>query len=855
MKTKTSFLYLLSLVFYLFIGPLPLALSQIPQGFNYQAIARDGSGNILANTSLSVMFYIQSAETGGTIHWKELHKPVITNNFGLFSLIVGNGERQEESKETSFVNIDWNVAPKYLMTEILYSGSWKTFGASLIQSVPYALTAGNLAGPVQKLDIAGTTASNDESLFEVKNKNGQTVFAVYNEGVRVYVSDGEKGIKGGFAVGGFGTDKAESQKYLVVSKDSVRIYLDVNPATKPAKGGFAVGGYDITKAGTEEYLHVTRDSTRVYVKEPQKGIKGGFAVGGFDATKAGTGNYLDLTPQNYFIGHQAGKNITTGLYNNFLGFEAGYSNTGGGNNSFVGYKAGRANMTGSANTFIGNSAGTGNLTGAQNTFVGTSSGNNFTNGMGNVFMGVQAGANFLNGSYNIFIGNAAGYGYQFPVGTTGGQNNLAVGTGAGFRLTTGENNIFLGNQSGLTNSTGFDNTFLGFQSGYTNSSGNSNVFIGKGAGYSNTTGYQNVFIGEASGSNNITGTQNTFIGLESGSGNTTGSANVFVGWNAGLLNTEGANNAFFGLGAGYNNTTAYYNTFMGFSSGLANKTGTSNTYLGSNAGRSNMAGSYNVVIGESSAYSASSGSGNTIIGSEAGYNLTSGNSNIFLGNSAGYNETSVSNRLYIENSAAGYSGSLIYGEFDNDYLRFNAAVDVYGRLHFPAGGAVLWVANTEALWFNGTYYSWGFGGTYNYFAKPVIIGNAGNPGSYMLYVAGSAWTTGTWGSSDIRWKKNISGLGDELSRIVNLNPVKYEWRKDEFPEIKFDSGDQIGLIAQEVEKVFPELVKTDANGFKAVAYDKLSVILVKGMKEQQQQIDELKQIILEMREEIASLSR
>ncbi|MCU0461718.1 MAG: tail fiber domain-containing protein [Bacteroidales bacterium] len=851
MKSKLVLLLLLS-PFSFLLSP---CLAQIPQGFNYQAIARDGSGNVLDKNTFEVMFSIQSLPTGGTIFWKELHSSVPTNSFGLFSVVVGHGTRQEESKEASFGQIDWTVTPKYLKTEIYYAGSWKDLGTSQLQSVPYSLTAGNLAGTVEKLGITGTTSLNDEALFEVKNKNGNTVFAVYNEGVRVYVSDGNKGLKGGFAVGGFGTDKAESQKYLVVSKDSVRIYLDTNPATKPARGGFAVGGYDLTKAVPEEYLRVTRDSTRVYVKEPQKGLKGGFAVGGFDATKASTGNYLNLTPQNYFIGHQAGKNNNTGIYNNFLGFEAGFENTDGGNNSFVGYKAGRANLTGSANTFLGNSAGTGNLTGSQNTFIGTSSGIGFTAGTGNIFMGVSAGAGFLNGSFNIFIGNGAGYGFLFPLGTTGGQNNVAVGTGAGFRLNSGYNNLFLGNLAGYANTVGFDNVFLGFKAGYINTEGYANVFIGRSAGYNNSTGYQNVFIGDNSGNKNTSGSQNTFVGLQAGSSNTIGGANAFVGWNAGLLNTEGSNNAFFGLGAGYNNTTAYYNTFIGFSSGLANKTGASNTYLGSNAGRSNMSGSYNVVIGESSAYSASSGSGNTIIGSEAGYNLTSGNNNIFLGNGAGYNETSISNRLYIENSAAGYSGSLIYGEFDNDYLRFNAAVDMYGRLHFPAGGAVLWVANTEALWFNGTYYSWGFGGTYNYFAKPVIIGNPGNPGSYMLYVAGNAWTTGTWGSSDIRWKKNISVLGDELSRIVNLNPVKYEWRKDEFPEIKFDSGDQIGLIAQDVEKIFPELIKTDANGYKAVAYDKLSVILVKGMKEQQKQIDELKQIILEIREEIASSLR
>ena len=87
----------------------------------------------------------------------------------------------------------------------------------------------------------------DEALFEVKNKSGQTVFAVYNEGVRVYVDDGAaKGSKGGFAIGGFGTEKGVSQQYFIVNPDLIRMYVDDNPA-KGAKGGFALGGFSASK--------------------------------------------------------------------------------------------------------------------------------------------------------------------------------------------------------------------------------------------------------------------------------------------------------------------------------------------------------------------------------------------------------------------------------------------------------------------------------------------------------------------------------------------------------------------------------------------------------------------------------
>jgi len=63
-----------------------------------------------------------------------------------------------------------------------------------------------------------------------------------------------------------------------------------------------------------------------------------------------------------------------------------------------------------------------------------------------------------------------------------------------------------------------------------------------------------------------------------------------------------------------------------------------------------------------------------------------------------------------------------------------------------------------------------------------------------------------------------------LTNYFNLNGVNYEWRKTEFPEINFDSGQQIGLIAQDVEKIFPALVRTDNNGYKSCFHMKSSLL-------------------------------
>jgi hypothetical protein len=76
--------------------------------------------------------------------------------------------------------------------------------------------------------------------------------------------------------------------------------------------------------------------------------------------------------------------------------------------------------------------------------------------------------------------------------------------------------------------------------------------------------------------------------------------------------------------------------------------------------------------------------------------------------------------------------------------------------------------------------------------------------------------------------------------------VSFNWRKEEFPEMNFGDGRQIGFIAQEVEEVLPEVVHTDSEGYKSVEYSKVVSVLVEAIKEQQKEIDELKQAKTEL---------
>lgn len=84
-------------------------------------------------------------------------------------------------------------------------------------------------------------------------------------------------------------------------------------------------------------------------------------------------------------------------------------------------------------------------------------------------------------------------------------------------------------------------------------------------------------------------------------------------------------------------------------------------------------------------------------------------------------------------------------------------------------------------------------------------------------------------------------LYNTLSKIQQLRGVSYYWRTNEFPDRDFNTSKQIGVIAQEVENIFPELVKTDNEGYKSMDYMSLTAVLLEAIKEQQAQIEQLKE--------------
>ncbi len=108
-------------------------------------------------------------------------------------------------------------------------------------------------------------------------------------------------------------------------------------------------------------------------------------------------------------------------------------------------------------------------------------------------------------------------------------------------------------------------------------------------------------------------------------------------------------------------------------------------------------------------------------------------------------------------------------------------------------------------------------------------------------------------ASDLRYKKNIKPFSTLLNNFVRLNPVNFDWKSEEFPNKGFGNEQSYGFIAQEVEQIFPELVKTDENGFKAVNYTKLNIMSIQAIKELKAENDELRSILTELLSEVKEL--
>lgn len=133
------------------------------------------------------------------------------------------------------------------------------------------------------------------------------------------------------------------------------------------------------------------------------------------------------------------------------------------------------------------------------------------------------------------------------------------------------------------------------------------------------------------------------------------------------------------------------------------------------------------------------------------------------------------------------------------------------------------------------------------------------PTTYTLEVAGTIWANGstivagstTW--SDARFKKNITPIENPITLVKGLKGVYYDWDYSAYPDRKFSKGHQIGFIAQDIEKILPEVVLKGEDGFLSVDYGKVTPLLLEAIKEQQTIIESQENRINELQGQIQQL--
>ena len=303
------------------------------------------------------------------------------------------------------------------------------------------------------------------------------------------------------------------------------------------------------------------------------------------------------------------------------------------------------------------------------------------------------------------------------------------------------------------------------------------------AGDSNTTGTRNSFFGRSAGDANITGHDNAFFGYQAGL-NSTASSNSFFGMNAGRSTTDCFDNSFFGRSAGEANTTGDDNSFFGRSAGIANTTGNNNSFFGSLAGGANSDGNSNSFFGTEAGAFNTTGDGNAFFGWHAGVSNTTGSNNTYIGFNAG-GEPGITNATAIGANAHAFQSNQIYIGTPNNI------VFVLGNL---LAGEL----------------------------RVTTLGSAG-----LTAVCRNALNEIATCSSSLRYKTNVAPFNSGLSLVNRLRPITFDWKEGGMHDL--------GLGAEDVAAIEPLLATYNKDGqVEGVKYDRIGVVLLNAVKEQQQ---------------------
>ena len=387
--------------------------------------------------------------------------------------------------------------------------------------------------------------------------------------------------------------------------------------------------------------------------------------------------------------------------------------------------------------------------------------------------------------------------------------NTAEGQAALLNLTTGAFNTAVGYLALESDTTGSLNTAVGAATLVANTA-DQNTAAGAGALVSNTTGGKNTANGALALYYNTTGGFNTANGVQALFNNTTGNNNTAEGYRALYSNTSGSANTAIGDAALFFNT-ASQNTATGYQALTSNTTGTQNAAYGFAALHNNSTASYNTAIGYQALSTNSFGDGNTAVGvgalylsegfGEAGYNtavgagalgnLTGGAFNIAVGHNAGSGVTFGGNIICIGAAGASVSESCYIG-------------NIFGET--SASGAAVYVDSNHKL--------------------------------------------GTLTCSS-RFKDGIKPMERLSEALFALKPVTFHYKKGIDPA----GMQQFGLVAEDVEKINPDLVVRDKEGKPySVRYDQVNAMLLNEFLKEHRRNEEQEATIARQQRQIEVLA-
>ncbi|MHC1703657.1 MAG: tail fiber domain-containing protein [Tenuifilaceae bacterium] len=594
---------------------------------------------------------------------------------------------------------------------------------------------------------------------------------------------------------------------FAVYQTGVRVYVE-DSQIKGARGGFAVGGLTNQNKEQQEYFRITSDSARIYVNEnpSSKGARGGFAVGGL------TNQNKTVVARNMlFVAHDSTR-IYIDDSSSTKGARGGFA-VGGLTNQNKGEKANFFNISTDTSGIINPSENrilwypiknaflVGRVFIASPDSVGT---NSFASGFESKAKGKYSQAlgyqSVATGDFSTAIGKNA---------VAKKINSFAFGEGAYAKneesYAIGKGAIASGYRSFAFGSAGIDST--GNATDVSKAIGDYSFAIGQGSvslgkqtfalgtldsvsgNYSIALGFRNKTIGEASvaiGFSNFAGSDlyipffNTFYHYPG----------VAIGVNSKASARESIALGYFALATGRNSISIGKNTTA---------LGESSTAIGQ---YSTSSGVFSIAMGygttSSGKYSTSIGNGTN---SKPYASLAIGQYNDTTCSPTGQSNWVLTDPVFIIGNGTFNVRSNVFTILKNGYTAVGHAsptqmLDVNGNARFRAIGS-------------GSYFA------------PLNITSDG---------------TLTTSTSDIIMKKNILPINHALEKVLSMNGVYFTWKNDE------SNIQRIGFIAQDMEKVLPEVVFTNpTDGLKGINYAELSAVFAMAFKEQQKQIEDLKE--------------